>query len=242
MIEDLENGTAMPERQNFFRRYVSQLPWAVLLLVLGLAALAVFGILAHEVLGEKENGFDNAVFNYLLNNVVTPRLTPLMKGVTILGSSTFLLPAYVLLITFYLFKKQRQRSIEIMLVGSLGILLNYVMKLFYHRARPAGPLINPLQSYSFPSGHAMSAFIFYGLLIYLVCEARSNRAYKTVAAVLLVTVALAVGFSRAYLRVHYPSDVAAGFCLGLTWICFSVWVLEKIKNKAKKETGIKPRA
>lgn len=229
---------AMQERQNFFRRYISKLPWAVLLLLAVLAALAVFGILAHEVVGENENGFDNTVFNYLRDHVITSRLTPLMKGVTFLGSSTFLLPAYVLLIIFYLFNKQRRRSIEILLIGSLGILLNYLMKLFYHRARPAGPLISPLKSFSFPSGHAMSAFIFYGLLIYLVWEAGLNRAYKIVATVLLATIAVGVGFSRMYLRVHYPSDVLAGFCLGLAWICFAIWVLERTKDKAKNETNV----
>lgn len=232
----------MQKRQSFFRRYLGKLPWAFLLLLAGLAALALFGIIAHEVVGESENGFDSAVFNYLRNNVVTPQLTPLMKGITFLGSSTFLLPAYILLIIFYVFKNQKRRSIEILLIGSLGIFLNYLMKLFYHRTRPAGPLITPLKSFSFPSGHAMSAFIFYGLLIYLVWDTGLNRAYKMVATILLVAIALAVGFSRMYLRVHYPSDVLAGFCLGLAWIGLAIWVLEKIKKKAKKETGVKPEA
>lgn len=230
----------MQERQSFFNRYLSKLPWAFLLLVAGLIALGVFGILAHEVVGENENGFDNTIFNYLREHVVSPQLTPLMKAITFLGSSTFLLPAYILLIIFYLYQKQKRRAIEILLIGSLGILLNYLMKLFYHRTRPADPLISPLQSFSFPSGHAMSAFIFYGLLIYLVWGLQIAPRYKVLSAVFLVVVAFAVGFSRMYLRVHYPSDVIAGFCLGLAWICFAIWVLEKIKNKAKKETQVRP--
>jgi undecaprenyl-diphosphatase len=232
----------MRDRQNFFSRYVSKLPLAFLLLVAGVAALVAFGVLAHEVLGENENGFDNVVFNYLRENLITPRLTPLMEGFTFLGSSTFLLPAYLLFIIFYLYKKQKRRSIEIFLIGALGILLNYLMKLFYHRVRPTEPLISPLQSFSFPSGHAMSAFIFYGLLIYLVWNTQLTRIYKVIAAIFLVAIALAVGFSRVYLRVHYPSDVIAGFCLGLAWICFAIWVLEKIKNKAKKETETKSKS
>ena len=227
----------MQQRQSVLRRYISKLPRAFFLLLVGLGALAVFGVLAHEVLGENENGFDNAVFTYLRNNVITPRLTRLMKAVTFLGSSTFLLPAYILLITVYLYKKERRRSIEILLVGSLGILLNYVLKMFYHRTRPDAPLIRPLKSFSFPSGHAMSAFIFYGLLIYLISARPLHKGFKMVAVVFLVIIALAVGFSRVYLRVHYPSDVIAGFCLGLGWLCFAMWVLEKVKNKGREDVA-----
>src|SRR6476469_567593 len=139
----------MQKKQSFFRRYISKLPWAFLLLIAGLAALALFGILAHEVVGEKENGFDYTVFNYLRAHIVTTSLTPLMKAVTFLGSSTILLPAYVVLIILYLYKKQARIALDISLIGSLGILLNYLMKVFYHRSRPAGPLISPLQSFSF---------------------------------------------------------------------------------------------
>lgn len=231
----------MQETQSFFRRYIKGLPLTFLLLMAGLAAFAMFGVLAHEVLGENENGFDNTVFNYLRAHVVTPRLTPVMKTITFLGSSTFLLPAYILLIIYFFYKKEKRRSVEILLIGSLGILLTDLMKTFYHRARPAQPLISPLQSFSFPSGHAMSAFIFYGLLTYLVWKTQLNRTYKTVATVLLATIAVAVGFSRMYLRVHYPSDVVAGFCLGLAWISFAIWVLEKSKKKAK-EAGLKGKA
>lgn len=230
------------ERRNFFRHYIRNLPLAFLLLVAGVAALIVFAVIAHEILGENENGLDNVVFTYLHNHVVTPQLTPLMKGVTFLGSSTFLLPSYILLILFYLYKGQTRRWLEVLLIGGLGILLNYLMKLFYHRARPADPLIAPLQSFSFPSGHAMSAFIFYGLLTYLVWNTQLNRIYKMMVAVFLIMIALAVGFSRMYLRVHYPSDVIAGFCLGFAWICFAIWVIEKIKNKAKNESGEKAQA
>ena len=147
-----------------------------------------------------------------------------MEGLTFLGSSTFLLPAYILLIIFYLYKKQRRRSIEILLIGALGILLNYLLKLFYHRTRPTGPLISPLQSFRFPSGHAMSAFIFYGLLTYLVLNTQLTRIYKLIATIFFIALALAVAFSRVYLRVHYPSDVIAGFCLGLSWFSFAIWV------------------
>lgn len=230
----------LQERQSFFKEYISKLPLTILLLVSGVVALIVFAVVAHEVVGENENGFDNAVFSYLHDHVVTPQLTPVMKGVTFLGSSTFLLPAYILLIVFYLYKGEKRRWLEVLLIGGLGILLNYLMKLFYHRARPADPLIGPLKSFSFPSGHAMSAFIFYGLLIYFVWEAQVKRLYKTLGTVILVIIALTIGFSRMYLRVHFPSDVIAGFCLGLAWICFSILILEKMKNKAKKETGEKP--
>ena len=224
----------MEERKHFLRSFINKLPLTFLLLLAGLAALILFGVLAHEVLGEKEDNLDFAVFNYLQLHVITPRMTPFMEGITFFGSSTFLLPAYFILIIFNLYKKQSKKAIEVFIIGLLGILINYLMKLFYHRIRPTKPLIHPLQSFSFPSGHAMSAFVFYGLLTYLVWRSHLEKLYKVMITSFLIVIALAVGFSRVYLRVHYPSDVIAGFCIGLTWICFAIWILEKMTNKANK--------
>ena len=229
----------MQEQKNFFQRYIKKLPLAFFILLAALVALVAFGMLAHEVLGENEDSFDYTILAYFHNHVITSQLTPIAEAITFMGSSTFLLPSYIILILFHLYKKQKSRAIEIFMIGLIGIAITFLMKLSYHRARPDKPLVSPLKSFSFPSGHAMSAFVFYGLLTYLVWKTHLSKTYKVIATVVLVTLAVAVGLSRVYLRVHYPSDVLAGFCLGFAWICFAIWILKRIKNKAQKETGEK---
>ena len=61
--------------------------------------------------------------------------------------------------------------------------------------------------------------------------------YKYVIGILLLLFAILIGFSRIYLRVHYTSDVVAGFCIGLAWMLLSVWVLERMKRKSDVEVS-----
>lgn len=72
--------------------------------------------------------------------------------------------------------------------------------------------------YSFPSGHVFGTTVFYGFAIFLAARYVSRR--RIVAAVALVSLALIglSGISRIYLQAHWPSDVAAGYLLGLAWL------------------------
>ena len=102
----------------------------------------------------------------------------------------------------------------------------------FRRVRPPNPLIDGLENFSFPSGHATSAFIFYGLLTYLVWKTEIPKLYKYIIGAILITFSLLIGFSRIYLRVHYPSDVLAGICIGFAWLILTVWLFERLKRKS----------
>lgn len=220
----------------FIKSYFKKLPVGLLILLLLFAgALAFFTWIAHEVLAEKEEAVDNYVFNYLAAHIINNNLTGLMKAITYFASATFLQIAYACLIIFYLLIKNIKRAVEIVAIGLGGFLVNYYMKLFFHRVRPPHPLIAPLQNFSFPSGHATSGFIFYGLLAYLVWKTGFSKVYKISIALLLILFSLLIGFSRVYLRLHYPSDVAAGFCIGFAWLILSVYLVEKLKKKTSRE-------
>ena len=151
----------------------------------------------------------------------------------------FLQITYVLLILTYLVQKNWKRALEIFVIGMGGFLINYFMKLSFHHLRPPNPLIDPLNNFSFPSGHTTSGFIFYGLLIYLIWKKQIPKAYKYVIGSILVLFSILIGFSRIYLRMHYPSDVVAGFCIGFAWLTLSVWLMEKLKKKSDKEIRLK---
>jgi undecaprenyl-diphosphatase len=224
--------------RSFLQRYFSQLPVG-LLLVLSLfaGALFLFAYIAHEVFTENEKNFDNAVFQFVSWHITNPKLTPFMKEVTYFASATFLQIAYGSVLLFYIVRKNFKRAVEIFAIGFGGFLVTYCMKLFFHRLRPPHPLIAPLQNFSFPSGHATSGFIFYGLLAYLFWKTKISIHVRYVVISLLILFSLLIGFSRIYLRLHYPSDVLAGFCTGFAWLLISVYLFDLLKKKAVKEVA-----
>ena len=228
----------MRRSRSFLRRYITQLPIG-LLLVLGLfaGALFVFTYTAHEVFAENEENFDDTVFHFVASHLTNAALTSFMKAVTYFASARFLQIAYGIVLLFYIVRKHFKRAAEIAAIGFGGFLLNYFMKLLFHRLRPPHPLIAPLQNFSFPSGHATSGFIFYGLLSYLLWKTQLAASLKQLVIALLILFSLLIGFSRIYLRLHYPSDVLAGFCCGFAWLLITVYLFEHLEKKVHKEVA-----
>ena len=189
----------------------------------------------HEVLWEKEDAFDIALLNFLSSVITNSHITVFMKSVTYMASAQFLKIAYAVLVLNFLLRKNWKRAVEMGLAGIGGFAVNYLMKLYFHRARPLHPLMDPLKTFSFPSGHATCAVIFYGLLAYLLWKTDIVPDYKYFLTSLLFLFAVLIGFSRIYLRMHYPSDVLGGLFIGFAWLALSVWLFEKLKKKSDHE-------
>ena len=196
--------------------------------VLLLLILFVFGIIADEIVLEKESGFDTFIFQKL-SFLTSPFTTRLMIFVTFFGSYMFLRPAYILLTAYFLFfKRDINISLKIAVIGiSTSVVLNLIKDIF-KRSRPLDPLIPNVGGFSFPSGHSFSAFTFAGLLIYILWQSKIKKKWKYLSSILLILFACCIAFSRVYLHVHYPSDIIAGFCLSMWWLTISLWTLSKI--------------
>ncbi len=113
-----------------------------------------------------------------------------------------------------------------------GMLLNVALKLMFQRARPSfdNPLLT-LDTYSFPSGHAVGATLFYGFLAaYLTCLVRHWGARAAIAAGACVMVAL-VGLSRMALGVHYLSDVLAAIAEGCAWLAICITAISTLRRR-----------
>jgi membrane-associated phospholipid phosphatase len=121
---------------------------------------------------------------------------------------------------FLLYRREYPLLVTWLFANLGGKLLEYIIKNSVHRTRPqyAAEFLNGV-SYSFPSGHTMGSTICYLLLAYIVAARPgvTTRA-RWIAFVAAATVILAVAFSRVYLGVHYPSDVAGGFAAGMAWL------------------------
>lgn len=119
--------------------------------------------------------------------------------------------------------RQRHRLVLVCWLSAFvgGVVLSALLKALVHRTRPA--LAMHVTSFSFPSGHTMAATIGYGMLAYVLgtywWPRGLRRRFLFFAAGLL---AFAVGVSRIYLGVHFPTDVIGGFAAGTAWLAICV--------------------
>jgi membrane-associated phospholipid phosphatase len=197
-------------------------------------ALAGFITIARMVSEGKTQSFDNRALAFI-SGYVTNINTTVMEAFTFLGTHTFLIPANLLLTAWFLFiKKRRWYSIKIPAVALSSLLLMFILKLIFRRDRPVGPLLRAAKGFSFPSGHALMSVTFYGLLILIVWQNVQQSWLKWILSVFLTLLILAIGLSRIYLRVHYASDVIAGFSVGLVWLLLSLWILSAVEKRSKR--------
>lgn len=121
-------------------------------------------------------------------------------------------------------------------VGGNG-LLNHSLKQVFARARPLhtdGLALAP--GFSFPSGHSSGAVAAYGMLAYLALRLLPAK-WHLPALLTAVAIAFSVGVSRLFLRVHFASDVLAGFLSGAAWLAVCIMGLEHLRRTAKGYAG-----
>src|SRR6266480_5782433 len=203
--------------------------------ILFLACILIFVVTAYRIFLLKKDDIDSRVFNFLAAHIST-KTTSIMEAITFLGTLYFLIPANIILIAYFLFiRNHRWYSIKLPVVAIGGLTIMLLLKQIFSRPRPLIPLLEPARGFSFPSGHAMMSSSFYGLLIFIVYENVRNPYVKWSLISFLVLLIFLIGLSRVYLRVHYASDVIAGFATGLIWVVVSVSVIRGIENYSRKK-------
>jgi membrane-associated phospholipid phosphatase len=204
------------------------------ILVFFIIALLAFAYLIRNVIVLQNTGFDKSVFSFL-DSHISERNNDIMLAFTFLGTHNFLIPANLGLIAYFLFiKKHKWYSIKVPAIALSSLGLMFGLKNLFGRPRPDVPLIFRADGLSFPSGHALFSITFYGLLIYIIYIGIKNDALKWTLIVLLTMLILIVGFSRVYLRVHYATDVIAGFCVGFLWLVFAISMLNRMERYSRR--------
>ena len=195
--------------------------WIVAALVLGL--LSLFLGLSSEVFWdpaperEQFQAREVAVLR-AIQGLRQPAMTRVAIDVTALGSVTVLtlLVGVTLLVTAL--RRDRQ-GFWLMAGAGLGAALGTrLLKHFFDRPRPdIIPALAEAAGYGYPSGHSFGAAAVYVCLGVLLGRYLASTGQRVVLFAVLGAVVLAVGLSRIYLGVHWPTDVAAGICLGTAW-------------------------
>lgn len=154
-----------------------------------------------------------------------------MSFVTVLGDWWVILILLVVLF-FVLEKRHKYWRVGALAFGFLGTQATvFFLKYLVGRERPSEQIYSFLKGFSnspsFPSGHAATAIVFYGLLLYFMVtrEKKKSRKWRlTIAGIFLIVM---IGFSRLYLGVHYLSDVLAGYLIGGVFLYFSILIANR---------------
>lgn len=163
---------------------------------------------------------------------------PFFKSITYLGKSIVIGCGSLLLILYLWIRKRDYLAMAVVSVGVAGgDLLKRAIKNFIHRDRPDNRLVEA-SGFSFPSGHAMVGMIFFTLLAYFTLKEIKSRSLKWGVGMVIFCLVLLIGISRIVLRVHFPTDVLAGFILGVGYSLSCVLIYGWLKRKEVMESHL----
>lgn len=182
--------------------------------LLAMGGIAFFLLLAVLVATGLSDAIDLPIIHAVRDPALDALLWPL-RPITDLGSTAVIGGTALAALALAVAIGPWRHGVAGALTIALAALGNSLVKLAMARARPA--LLEPIvveAGFSFPSGHAATSAVGYGVLAVLVSRSRLPRAVRRVAVIGLVLVIFLVGLSRVWLGVHYPTDVMAGWVAG----------------------------
>ncbi|WP_196054556.1 phosphatase PAP2 family protein [Nocardia aurantiaca] len=149
----------------------------------------------------------------------TSTWTTLAKAVSTAGDTTSVAIYSILGCVLLAWRKYWEQAVLIAVAAAGAGLLVFVGKLLIGRDRP--PVIDHLvteTNHSYPSGHALGSTVAVGILVAVVLPTLSRRVTRVLVISLAALFVVAVGLSRLYLGVHWPTDVLAGWLIGACWL------------------------
>ena len=209
---------------------------AAILSSLGAAMLALFllGWLGNEMLQGDTQRLDQVIREWV-HSYASPAVTRVMNGISLLGYNILIVE---LLIALAVFAKLRWRRAAVWLTVAMAgsLVLDLTLKYIYHRTRPTAYFGMAPHSYSFPSGHAMCSFCFYGVLAGLLSARTKPLVWRILIWLAAAALVIAIGLSRIYLGVHHPSDVVAGYLAATVWVGMIIVLdhIRKVRSNSRK--------
>ncbi|WP_332046860.1 phosphatase PAP2 family protein [Phenylobacterium sp.] len=227
--------------RTLFKRIESRL---LLILLAAAAAFSAFFELASDVAEGDTTDIDRQILLSFrnpadLSDPLGPRtLEEALRDITALGGFTVLTIVTVVATLAFLFHRRRMHAAVMAGTVILAQFASSFAKVMYDRPRP--DLVSHgsyVYSNSFPSGHSMLSAATYLTLAMLIASLEPTRATKFMAYVLAVAVIVAVGISRVYLGVHWPSDVLGGWAFGAAFSLLAWLVLLKLGARPAPPRG-----
>jgi undecaprenyl-diphosphatase len=190
---------------------------ALLALIVAAAALLCLVWLAASVTHGETALFDENV-RQAVHSISSPWITRLFLAITFLGSQALVIGISACAAIVMFRKRRLDRALLVVATMAGAELWLELLKTHFHRQRPEPFFgVHLPESYSFPSGHALLSFCCYGLLCALAIE-QLRGAARWLVLTCGAALVLAIGVSRVYLGVHYPTDVIGGYLTAIVWM------------------------
>lgn len=177
-------------------------------------SLIIFIFLGILVLTKNDIYLDSIVYNFI-SKYISNDLTSVLKNLTQLSGTIIVILITLLVLIFH---KNKKYGIFMAIDLILITLFQYILKFTFLRVRPVDINLIEETGYSFPSGHSLTVFAFYGFIIYLIQTSNLNKRSKNIYTILFSIIILVVGLSRVYLGVHFFTDVLGAFSFSLTFL------------------------
>jgi undecaprenyl-diphosphatase len=212
---------------------------AVLLGVAGIASCVwLFAALAVEVVDGDTQAFDRTVLLALrqpgtLAPLGSPAMQDAARDITALGGVAVLAIVTMIAVGFLILDGKRHMALFV--CGSVvsGLIAGAILKDIFQRPRPdLVPRAAYVSGASFPSGHSMMAAVTYLTLGALLARSHQRKRLKAYFLLLAVLLTFAIGVTRVYLGVHWPSDVLAGWTAGAVWAVLC-WLAARALQKRR---------
>ena len=205
-------------------------------LALAVLSLFLFAWIANEMAEGSTAGFDLSVRAWV-HQFASPALTRVMTAISLLGYDVLIVELVIALAVFlYLRWKHAAAWLAVSMAGAL--ILDLTLKYAFRRPRPPVFFGVAPHTYSFPSGHALCSFCFYGVLAGLIAVRTRSMLLRVAVGLLAAALVIAIGLSRIYLGMHYPSDVIAGYLGAAIWVS-TLLALDRwrVKRRELRRTG-----
>ena len=188
--------------------------------------LVVFAWMAREVLRGDAEIFDASVRMWV-HQYASPTTTRVMTGISMLGGQLLVL-GFLVSMAVFLALKWRRAAAWLAIAVAGAIMLEYTLKILFQRPRPPTFFGVSPHDYSFPSGHALVSFCFYGVVAGLLADRTQSLLLEILIWTSAACTIVAIGLSRVYLGMHHPTDVLAGFLAATIWVS-SIVALDHIR-------------
>ncbi|MFF2455886.1 phosphatase PAP2 family protein [Peribacillus simplex] len=187
--------------------------WIAMVLI----CLLLFFFLMQEVQSGKPLAFDT-YFTKLISVGENTFSFTFFKSIIHLGKSKFIGFGSLFCVLYLWIIKKDYWTMAIFSIGMAGgDVLNEWIKNHIKRVRPENHLME-MAGFSFPSGHAMVGLIFFSMVAYLIMKEIKGNYLKWAVGLGFVSLVLLIGVSRIAMKVHFPTDILAGFALGAAYI------------------------
>ena len=211
-----------------------------LVLVSVAAAALVFVALAAVVNGGGTQSVDAAILRWVRSatggDAATGALRSVMLDFTALGGGITLMLVTTLVAGYMLVTQRWRLALAVVATIIGGTTLVVLLKQLFDRARP--DVVTHLAEFnnaSFPSGHAANSAVVYLTLAVLLARSERRHAARIYLVSVGVAMTLAIGISRIYLGVHWPTDVLGGWIVGGSWAALTGLVVRRAQHAHRIE-------